>query len=161
MNYQNPNRRCTECKRWFTPDPRVGDRQVTCGAEDCQKKRHAKKCKQWHELHPEAASNHYCDVVKPYRHKHPTYQRRHRILATLSKIREELLSLARRSGEQLASLISRGRRVFDEGAQEPAQARAMTGKPLAEALESAASMVKVVAELSAQAGQPAVDEDTP
>jgi len=134
---------------------------VTCGAEECQKKRHAKKCKQWHEHHPDAAANHYDDVVKPYRQKYPTYQRRHRILVTLSKIREELLSTARRSGKQLVGLIFRGRLVIEEGAQEPVQSRAMTGKPLEDALDAAASMVGAVDELTALAGQLAVLGGTP
>ena len=134
---------------------------MTCGAEECQIKRHAKTCKQWHERHPVAAANHYDDVVKPYRQKHPTYQRRHRILVALRKIREELLSLAHRSGEQLASLVSRGRRVIEDGAQEPVQSRAMTGKPLEDALEAAASMVKAVDELTAQADQLSVLGCTP
>lgn len=126
---------------------------MTCGAEECQQQRHAKKCKQWHKRHPDAAANHYCDVVKPYRQKHPTYQRRHRILVAYRKIREALLSMARRSGKQLADLVSRGRRIIEEGAQEPVQALAMTGKPLKEALGTAALMVKAVDELTTLTGQ--------
>ena len=134
---------------------------MTCGAAACQRKRHAKSCRWWRESNADSSANHYDDVVKPYRQRHPTYQRRHRILVAFRKIREELLSLARRSRKQLAELVSRGRRVIEEGAQEPAQARAMTGKPLEEALGTVASMVQAVDELAALSGALAVLGGTP
>ena len=40
-------RPCRVCKKWFIPNPRVGSRQKTCGAKECQNKWHAKKCSQW------------------------------------------------------------------------------------------------------------------
>ncbi len=40
-------RPCRVCKKWFAPNPRVGSRQKTCGAKECQNKWHAKKCSQW------------------------------------------------------------------------------------------------------------------
>ncbi len=40
-------RPCRVCKKWFVPNPRVGSRQKTCGAKECQNKWHAKKCSQW------------------------------------------------------------------------------------------------------------------
>ncbi|MBC8422874.1 hypothetical protein H8E07_02005 [bacterium] len=129
---------------------------MTCGDEECQQQRHAKRCKWWHERNAEASANHYIDVVKPYRCCHPSYQRRWRLMVALRKIREEMLSMARRSGRQLAHLVSRGRRVIEEGASEPVQARAMTGKPLEESLAKMASMVKTVDELTTLAGELAV-----
>lgn len=30
-------RPCRVCKRWYRPDPRVGDRQKTCGDQACQR----------------------------------------------------------------------------------------------------------------------------
>lgn len=40
-------RPCRICRKWFAPNPRVGNRQKTCGAKECQDKWHAKKCSQW------------------------------------------------------------------------------------------------------------------
>ncbi len=40
-------RPCRICRKWFSPDPRVGERQKTCGRQDCQNKWHAKKCVEW------------------------------------------------------------------------------------------------------------------
>jgi len=42
-------RPCRICRKWFSPDPRVGDRQKTCGAKDCQAKWHTKKCQEWNK----------------------------------------------------------------------------------------------------------------
>ena len=47
-------RRCQFCKQLFTPDPRVGRRQLTCCAPDCQKERHRLNCAAWHEREREA-----------------------------------------------------------------------------------------------------------
>ncbi|MEA3486424.1 MAG: hypothetical protein U9R20_02080 [Thermodesulfobacteriota bacterium] len=44
---------CRICGKWFSPNPRVGDRQMTCGAKDCQRKWHTKKCSEWNKTHPE------------------------------------------------------------------------------------------------------------
>lgn len=40
-------RPCRICKRWFTPNPRLGERQMTCGAAECQKQWHKRKCAEW------------------------------------------------------------------------------------------------------------------
>jgi hypothetical protein len=40
-------RPCRICRKWFIPDPRLGVRQHTCGAEACQKEWHRKKCAEW------------------------------------------------------------------------------------------------------------------
>jgi hypothetical protein len=40
-------RPCRVCGKWFSPDPRLGERQKTCGAAECQRQRHAAKCAQW------------------------------------------------------------------------------------------------------------------
>jgi hypothetical protein len=42
-------RRCRACHALFTPDPRVGARQHTCGAATCQVERHRQECKAWRE----------------------------------------------------------------------------------------------------------------
>lgn len=41
------SKRCRECRQTFTPDPRVGARQHTCPAPECQRARHIKDCRDW------------------------------------------------------------------------------------------------------------------
>lgn len=40
-------RPCRSCRRWFLPNPRLKDRQMTCGDSECQKQWHRKKCAEW------------------------------------------------------------------------------------------------------------------
>jgi hypothetical protein len=44
---QRNKRPCRICKKWFLPNPRLGDRQRTCGAPECQRQWHANKCAEW------------------------------------------------------------------------------------------------------------------
>ena len=45
---RKPKKRpCRICRKWFAADPRLGDRQQTCGAMECQRKWHARKCAEW------------------------------------------------------------------------------------------------------------------
>ncbi len=39
-------KRCTACRKWYSPEPQVGQRQKTC-SKVCGKERHRKKCAQW------------------------------------------------------------------------------------------------------------------
>jgi hypothetical protein len=51
MRPTNSNRKrpCRICGKWFKPDPRLGERQKTCGNKECQRKWHAKKCREWNK----------------------------------------------------------------------------------------------------------------
>jgi len=40
-------RPCRVCGKWYLPNSRLGDRQQTCGALECQRKWHARKCAEW------------------------------------------------------------------------------------------------------------------
>jgi hypothetical protein len=40
-------RPCRICGRWFTPHPRLKDRQRTCGATLCKREWHRKQCARW------------------------------------------------------------------------------------------------------------------
>jgi len=44
---KHKKRPCRVCRQWFIPNPRLGDRQQTCGSRECQRKWHAKKCVEW------------------------------------------------------------------------------------------------------------------
>lgn len=53
MKRKSRKRPCRICGKWFSPDPRVGERQKTCGSKDCQRKWHTKKCSDWNKTHPQ------------------------------------------------------------------------------------------------------------
>jgi hypothetical protein len=40
-------RPCRICGKWFIPNPRLGDRQKTCGADACKRQWHTAKCAEW------------------------------------------------------------------------------------------------------------------
>lgn len=44
-------RPCRICGKWFVPNPRLGDRQKTCGDPECKRQWHAKKCAEWNRKH--------------------------------------------------------------------------------------------------------------
>ena len=44
---QSKKRPCRICRKWFLPNPRLCDRQKTCGAPECQRRWHARKCAEW------------------------------------------------------------------------------------------------------------------
>jgi hypothetical protein len=46
-------RPCRICRRWFSPDPRLGERQKTCADPYCKKEWHRKKCAQWNRKNAE------------------------------------------------------------------------------------------------------------
>ena len=46
-------RPCRICRRWFSPDPRLGERQKTCADPHCKKEWHRKKCAQWNRKNTE------------------------------------------------------------------------------------------------------------
>ena len=49
MTRKSRKKPCRICRKWFSPDPRIGDRQKTCGAKDCQTKWRVKKCSEWNK----------------------------------------------------------------------------------------------------------------
>ena len=51
-------RPCRICRRWFVPHPRAGDRQRVCGAVACQRERHRRACKAWHEREGDEETRH-------------------------------------------------------------------------------------------------------
>ena len=46
-------RPCRICRLWFYADPRVGDRQRTCSATECQKTRRQKTKADWRRRNPD------------------------------------------------------------------------------------------------------------
>jgi hypothetical protein len=52
-------RPCCICHRWFLPDAKVKDRQVTCGHPECQKKQHKKQCAKWNRKNTDYFRSNY------------------------------------------------------------------------------------------------------
>ena len=42
-------RPCRICRKWFKPNPRVGEDQKTCGNPECRREWHRKKCSEWNK----------------------------------------------------------------------------------------------------------------
>ncbi len=51
-------RPCSICRRWFRPDPRVGDRQHACPKPECQAARRKKTQARWRARNPDYATAH-------------------------------------------------------------------------------------------------------
>ncbi len=45
-------RPCRICGKWFLPHKRAGNRQRVCSKKQCQRERHRRNCKQWHQNNP-------------------------------------------------------------------------------------------------------------
>lgn len=79
-------RRCRICGRLFTPDPRVKQRQGTCGERACQKEHKRQSNQSWRRDHPDYFLGTYAqqkevygtraDYKKHYRQAHPEYVKR-------------------------------------------------------------------------------------
>ena len=52
-------RPCRICGRWFTPNPRLKDRQKTCADPHCKREWHRKKCAQWNKSNPDYFKSNY------------------------------------------------------------------------------------------------------
>ena len=93
-------RRCSFCRRWFYPHPRLKQRQKTCGQSDCRHKQKQKSSRQWRSKHPDYFRGSYehqkkiygtrSDYKRRYRQQHPDYVRRN--AAFVQKCRQRLRS---------------------------------------------------------------------
>ena len=52
-------RPCRICRRWFTPNPRLKDRQKTCGDAQCKRQWHRKKCSEWNKKNTDYFKTNY------------------------------------------------------------------------------------------------------
>ena len=52
-------RPCRVCRRWFMPNPRLKDRQKTCGDFQCKRQWHRKKCAEWNKNNPDYFKSNY------------------------------------------------------------------------------------------------------
>jgi len=67
-------KRCIYCGHFFIPDYRVGERQKSCQAQGCRKKRKRESQRRWKEANPEYYQGRY-ESIKRWRKEHPEYQR--------------------------------------------------------------------------------------
>jgi hypothetical protein len=69
---------CPYCFNTFTPNPKVGDRQICCGSESCKKKRKQNADKRWRKNNPDYFKNRYSSHLKPWLEKHQGYLKQYR-----------------------------------------------------------------------------------
>jgi hypothetical protein len=46
-------RPCAICGRWFAPTPQTKGRQAVCRETECQRERHRRACRGWHDRNPD------------------------------------------------------------------------------------------------------------
>jgi hypothetical protein len=148
MKLTEARRRCVECSGEFVPDPRVGDRQVTCGAAGCQQARHADRCREWHESNREAEASHYQDVIVPFRREQPEYQRRWRWGRRLREIREEMMQMGGASLAVLRSLMARAEQLARRAAS-VVQTGVLAGEMLERAVTAVRNTIATLEQLEA------------
>ena len=117
---QPVRKQCLSCKKKFTPDSRVGQRQKYCSDKECQSKRlrltkHAwlqkeenkrfRKAQQsrWRKRHPE--------YLKQWRQKHPESQRRNRDTTAKRMRRQRRVEMFEKSIE-LRAQVARSKGVI-------------------------------------------------
>jgi len=144
------NCRCTECSAEFVPDPRIGNRQVTCGKPECQRARHAKQCQRWHAANKDTAANHYRDVVVPFRQRQPDYQRRWRWRLRLGEIREKMSILSESMMAGLRALVRRAEAMLQRN-EGTAQTGVLAGETLHRAMSAVCAAVTALEHLQARA----------
>lgn len=107
-------RRCPYCKRLFVPDPRVGDRQRTCGRDPCRKQHKRQYDKAWRKKHPEYFRGSYSQqkqlygtragYKRQYREGHPDYVRRNAAYVRACRERQAQSDVIPTSCDLLVSL---------------------------------------------------------
>ena len=140
--------RCVQCSGEFVPDPRAAARQVTCGAPECQRARHAEQCRRWHASNKEATASHYEDVVVPFRKKQPDYQQRWRWVRRLREIREESGLLTGTLLAGLRALVARAEQLARR-ASDAVQTGVLAGEMLKRAVTAVQSTISALEQLEA------------
>jgi RHS repeat-associated protein len=79
---------CPYCKTPFSPDPKVGNRQKTCGKPACKRALKSENNRRWRQRNPDYYRNDYCRLrawlehnpgyLKGYRESHPEYIEKNR-----------------------------------------------------------------------------------
>lgn len=152
MKTTTPLRRCCHCTRPFVPEPRVGDRQMTCGDEACQRARHSERCRAWHEQNREVTASHYQDVVVPFRQQQPDYQRRWRLGRKLREIRETMMPPGSVMLSSLRALLGRAEDLSKRAARNT-QTGVLAGEMLSRARVALRGLVAAIEQLEANVSE--------
>jgi hypothetical protein len=67
-------KKCKYCRRIFIPDPRVGERQISCFRSVCKTKRKAIAQKKWTKSNPDYFHGRYLET-RIWRESNPNYQK--------------------------------------------------------------------------------------
>jgi len=81
--------RCPHCRHLYIPDPRLKERQVTCGRQQCRRSRKHQSNEQWRSQHHDYFRGTYpqqkevygtrAEYKKQYRRQNPEYVRRNAV----------------------------------------------------------------------------------
>lgn len=152
MKKTTPARRCSQCTHSFDVDPRIGDRQVTCGSLECQRQRHCDRCRAWHQGNADEDKSHYEEVVVPFRAAQPDYQRRWRLGRRLREIREKTSALGGGLMTSLRALLGRSEELRDSPTREM-QTGVLAGDLLDKAKVLLSNAIAAIAQLEGSLGE--------
>ena len=92
-------RKCPYCRSWFTPHPRLQDRQKTCGQPACRQEHKRRYDQSWRGRHPDYFRGLYqqqkeaygtrAGYKREYRQKNPDYVRRNAAYVRAYRQRQE------------------------------------------------------------------------
>ncbi len=93
-------KKCPYCKTRFTPHPKAGKRQITCGKPVCKAALKSDNNRKWRRRNPDNYRNDYSRLkdwleqnpgyLKQYREKHPEYVEKNREAQKVSDRRKKL-----------------------------------------------------------------------
>jgi hypothetical protein len=93
-------KRCPYCHKFFSPNPKVRQRQRTCGRPSCQQALKGERNARWREENPDCCRGDYSRVkvwldghpgyLRRYRQSHPTYVEKNRQGQRLRDRREKV-----------------------------------------------------------------------
>jgi hypothetical protein len=79
-------KRCPYCRQLFVPDPRLKERQATCGRQECRRQKKRQSDQEWRSSHADYFRGIYpqqkqaygtrAEYRKRYREEHPEYVQR-------------------------------------------------------------------------------------
>ena len=74
QKHHTQQKRCSICGRFFRPNDRVGNRQISCKRPECQKERRRRQQKKWRKANPDYFQGRY-EYLKEWRKHNPGYQK--------------------------------------------------------------------------------------
>jgi len=106
-------KRCLFCGRYFCPKKHVGDRQISCLAPECQKKRRQAQQENWRKANPGYFKGRY-EYTKEWRQANPGYQKSWRAKNTAKRTDEMQTLVSNVSTINTIRLNTRGNIDFGE-----------------------------------------------